>query len=61
MVFAYTTIIPSIFIFLMILSIEVWYSPDANEIEKIKILDDEKKLDLYIQQMNKLDKQNHKI
>jgi hypothetical protein len=35
---------------------EVWYSPESNEIEKIDKLDDEKKLDLYIQHMNQLDK-----
>jgi hypothetical protein len=31
---------------------EVWYFRESNEIEKIEKLDDEKKLDLYINQMN---------
>lgn len=34
---------------------EVFYSQEENVIEKIEILGDEKKLDLYIQFMNKLD------
>lgn len=34
---------------------EVFYSPEENVIEKIEIMDNEKKLDLYIQFMNKLD------
>jgi hypothetical protein len=32
---------------------EVWYFQPTNEIEKIEVLNDEKKLDLYINQMNK--------
>lgn len=33
---------------------EVWYFRDANKIAKIEPLDDEKKLNLYIQNMNNL-------
>jgi hypothetical protein len=36
--------------------IEVWYFPAENKIEKIEILDDEKKLDLFIDSMNQLKK-----
>lgn len=35
---------------------ELWYFRDENRIEKIEKLDDEKKLDLYISNMNKLNK-----
>lgn len=35
---------------------EVWYFRPGNEIEKIVKLDDEKKLNLYIDYMNKLDR-----
>jgi hypothetical protein len=34
---------------------EVFYSPTENKIEKVEILDDKKKLDLYINYMQKLD------
>ena len=36
--------------------VEVWYSPDRNEIEKIEVLESEKTLDLYIDKMIELDK-----
>ncbi len=36
---------------------ELWYFRPTNEIEKIEKLDDNKKLNLYIQHMNKLDQQ----
>lgn len=39
---------------------ELWYFRESNEIEKIEVLDDEKKLNLYIDNMNKLDKINAK-
>lgn len=35
---------------------ELWYFRESNEIEKIEVLHDEKKLNLYIQHMNHLDK-----
>lgn len=34
---------------------EVWYFRETNQVEKIEPLNDEKKLDLYIQNMNELD------
>lgn len=36
-------------------SVEVWYSPTKNRIEKIELLKDEKTLDLYIDKMNELE------
>lgn len=39
---------------------EVFYSPEENVIEKIEILNYEKKLNLYIGYMNELDKLNVK-
>lgn len=39
---------------------EVWYFRDANEIKKIERLDDDKKLNLYIQNMNKLNNKSEK-
>ena len=34
---------------------ELWYFRTKTEIEKIEVLEDEKKIDLYIQHMNQLD------
>jgi hypothetical protein len=36
--------------------IEVWYFPAENKIVNIDIIEDEKKLDLFIDYMNKLEK-----
>jgi len=33
---------------------ELWYFRSINEIEKIEVLDDLKKLDLYINHMNQI-------
>ena len=37
---------------------EVFYSLEGNVIEKVEILDDDKKLNLYISYINELDKLN---
>lgn len=37
---------------------ELWYFTPINEIEKIEVLDDEKKLNLYIGYMNQLNNFN---
>jgi hypothetical protein len=39
--------------------IEVWYFPAENKIVKIEILEDQKKLDLFIDSMNRLEKRSH--
>lgn len=39
---------------------EVWYFRETNEIEKIERLEDEKKVDLYIQNMNNLNNREKK-
>jgi len=38
--------------------VEVWYIPAEYKIEKIEILESEKTLDLYIDKMNELEKDN---
>lgn len=40
---------------------ELWYFSPSNEIEKIELLDDQKKLDLYIIHMNDLDKKQFRL
>ena len=40
---------------------EVWYFRPTNGIEKIEELKDEKRLDLFINSMNELDKKDSKI
>ena len=37
------------------ISYEVWYFNTTNKIEKIEVLKNEKKIDLYIQRMNQQD------